>query len=160
MATTPASNGTLEKEKAVTQADVEQEYILQVGWKALFSFTTKQHLPVILGGFVGALFAAVSMPVFAILYGLIFREYTNYGAGTTDSNDILSNVTRLCIILAGVTTFTWFAQSVYNFFFLTFGELQARSARNRIFDALLQKDMTWFDMRESGISAFLPTIQM
>ena len=158
MATTPASNST--EEKTATQADEEQEYILQVGWKALFGFTTKQHLPVILGGIVGAVVAALAMPVFAILYGLIFREYTNYGAGKTDSNGLIDNMTRICIILTGVATLTWITQSVYFFFFLTFGELQARSARNRIFDALMKKDMTWYDMRESGIAAFLPTIQM
>jgi ATP-binding cassette subfamily B (MDR/TAP) protein 1 len=160
MATTPASNGTKENEKTATEANEEQEYILQVGWKALFGFTTKQHLPVILGGIVGAVVAALAMPVFAILYGLIFREYTSYGAGKTDSNSLIDNMTRICIILAGVATLTWIMQSVYFFFFLTFGELQARSARNRIFDALMKKDMAWYDMRESGIAAFLPTIQM
>jgi ATP-binding cassette subfamily B (MDR/TAP) protein 1 len=160
MATTPASNSTDENEKTATQAEEEEKYILQVGWKALFGFTTKQHLPVLLGGFVGAIFAALSLPVFAILYGLIFREYTDYGAGKTDSDGIRNNVTRICIILTGIATITWITQSVYFFFFLTFGELQARSARNRVFDALIQKNMAWFDMRESGIAAFLPTIQM
>jgi ATP-binding cassette subfamily B (MDR/TAP) protein 1 len=160
MATTPASNDTKEDEKIATQADEEEKYIMQVGWRALFGFTTKQHLPVILCGFVGALLAALSLPIFSILYGLIFKQYTNYGAGKTDNDGIMSNVSRICIILTGVATFTWITQSAYFFFFLVFGELQARSARNRIFDALIRKDMTWFDMRESGVAAFLPTIQM
>ncbi|RMZ72336.1 ABC a-pheromone efflux pump [Pyrenophora seminiperda CCB06] len=160
MSTTPVSKLTLHHDKTVTQADEEQAYLAQVGWKALFGFTTKQHVPIILGGIATASLAALSMPVFAIIYGLIFREYTNYGAGTSDSNKLISSVTQYCIILTGVTTVTWIANSFYFFFFLTFGELQARSARNKIFDALMSKDMTWFDMREAGIAAFLPSVQM
>ncbi|KAF1838803.1 multidrug resistance protein 2 [Decorospora gaudefroyi] len=160
MATTPASNGTDEHEKTATQADEEQDYISRVGLKALFGFTTKQHLPVILGAVIAAAIAAISMPVFAIIYGFIFREYTSYGAGTTDGDELISNVTKLCIILTGIATLSWVANSVYFFFCLIFGELQARSARTRIFDALIQKDMAWYDMRENGVAAFLPTIQM
>lgn len=160
MSTTPVSNVTLDHEKRATQADEEHAYISKVGWKVLFGFTTRQHVPTILGGIVTASLAALLMPVFAIVYGLIFREYTYYGAGNSDSDKLISGVTRLCIILTGVTTVSWVANSFYFFFFLTFGELQARSARNRIFDALMKKDMAWFDMREAGIAAFLPTVQM
>ncbi|KAK1909126.1 hypothetical protein P3342_011204 [Pyrenophora teres f. teres] len=160
MSTIPGSNVTLVHEKTATQADDERAYMSQVGWKALFGFTTRQHVPIILGGIAAASIAALSMPIFAIIYGLIFREYTNYGAGNSDSDKLMSSITRFCIILTGITTVTWLANSFYFFFFLTFGELQARSARNRIFDALMKKDMTWFDMREAGIAAFLPTVQM
>ena len=160
MSTTPVSNVTLHHKKTATQADEEQAHISQAGWRALFAFTTKQHVPTILGGIATASLAALSMPVFAIVYGLIFREYANYGAGNSDSDKLISSVTRFCIILTGVTIVTWVANSFYFFFFLTFGELQARSTRNQIFDALMKKDMTWFDMRESGIAAFLPTVQM
>ncbi|KAE8824613.1 hypothetical protein PTNB85_09377 [Pyrenophora teres f. teres] len=160
MSTIPGSNVTLVHEKTATQADDERAYMSQVGWKALFGFTTRQHVPIILGGIAAASIAALSMPIFAIIYGLIFREYTNYGAGNSDSDKLMSSITRFCMILTGITTVTWLANSFYFFFFLTFGELQARSARNRIFDALMKKDMTWFDMREAGIAAFLPTVQM
>jgi ATP-binding cassette subfamily B (MDR/TAP) protein 1 len=49
---------------------------------------------------------------------------------------------------------------LYFFFFLTFGELQARSARTRVFETLIKKDIGWFDTRETGVAAFLPRIQM
>jgi ATP-binding cassette subfamily B (MDR/TAP) protein 1 len=53
----------------------------------------------------------------------------------------------------------WFANSVYFTLFLTFGELQARSAREKIFNTLLKKDLEWYDTRENGIAAFLPSLQ-
>jgi ATP-binding cassette subfamily B (MDR/TAP) protein 1 len=77
-----------------------------------------------------------------------------------NSNQFIRNVTKLCIILASVGTLNWIVNSFYFFFLLVFGELQARSGRDRVFDALIKKDMTWFDMRETGIAAFLPTVQM
>jgi ATP-binding cassette subfamily B (MDR/TAP) protein 1 len=159
MATTPTSNGSSEHQKAASQADEEREYASKVGWRVLFGFTTRQHVPVILGGVATATIAALSMPVFAIVYGLIFGQYTLYGAGEIDSYTLTSNMTKYCIILAGISTVNWIANSSSFFFFLTFSELQARSARNRIFDTLIKKEMAWFDTRETGIAAFLPTIQ-
>lgn len=160
MATTINPNVTANHENTIPQIDEEQDYISQVGWKTLFTFTTKRNVPVLVGGLVSASLAALTMPVFAILYGLVSGEYLSYGKGEMNSNQFIRNVTKLCIILASVGTLNWIVNSFYFFFLLVFGELQARSGRDRVFDALIKKDMTWFDMRETGIAAFLPTVQM
>ena len=55
---------------------------------------------------------------------------------------------------------SWLASSTFYALFLVFGELQARSARERMFEALLQKDIAWYDTRKGGVAALLPTIQM
>jgi ATP-binding cassette subfamily B (MDR/TAP) protein 1 len=148
MARRRASDSADEPKQTGSQDNEEQQYVLQVGWKALF------------GAMLSALVAAATLPVFAIIYGLIFRDYTDFGAGKLDSNALRSSVTRYCLILTGIASINWTANSIYFFFFLTFGELQARSARNRIFDALMSKDMAWYDTRETGTAAFLPAIQM
>lgn len=160
MAASPSSSRNDGPEKFTTQAEEEQEYVLHVGWKALFSFTTRNHIPVLLGALVGATIAAIIMPVFAIIYGLIFSKYSDFGAGRIDNAELMSSVSKYCIIIAGLASLNWIANSFYFFFFLTFGELQARSARNRIFDVLIQKDMAWYDTRDAGVAAFLPAIQM
>jgi ATP-binding cassette subfamily B (MDR/TAP) protein 1 len=160
MARRPALDCTGEPEKISCQNNDEQQYVLQVGWKALFGFTTKKHLPIFTGAMLSALIAAATLPVFAIIYGLIFRDYTDYGAGKLDSIALRSSVTRYCLILTGIASVNWMANSVCFFFFVTFGELQARSARNKIFDALMSKDMAWYDTRETDTAAFLPAMQM
>lgn len=38
---------------------------------------------------------------------------------------------------------------------MLFGELQAKSARERLFDGMLNKDMEWYDKRKAGIDARL-----
>ena len=159
MATTPAASESKENDKANTQTEEEQKYVLNVGWQALFSFTTRKHLPVLCGAVLSALIAALTMPVFAILYGLIFRAYTDYGAGVIDSSKLLSLVSYYCSILTGIAALNLIANSLYFFFFLTFGELQARSARMKLFEALLKKNMAWYDTRETGTAAFLPAVQ-
>lgn len=160
MPTTPGSNSDEEQEKTNTQANEEQEYASHVGWKALFGFTTSSHVAVLISALASAAVAAATLPVFSIIYGLVFGVYSDYGAGKVDGMQLLDEVTRLCLIMTGIATASWVLNSIFFFLFLLFGELQAKSARTRIFDALIRKDMTWFDMRESGIAAFLPTIQM
>ncbi|KAF2131947.1 multidrug resistance protein-like protein 2 [Dothidotthia symphoricarpi CBS 119687] len=160
MAATPASSDTEQHDKTVTQVDEEQKYVLQVGWKVLFSFTTKEHLPVLFAAILSATLAAATMPVFSVVYGLIFNVYSDYGGGKLDNTQFLDNVATYCLILTGIASLNWITNSVYFFFFLTFGELQAKSARKKIFDALIRKDMAWYDTRESGIVAFLPAVQM
>jgi ATP-binding cassette subfamily B (MDR/TAP) protein 1 len=160
MARPTASETTDESEIRSSRAQEEQQYVSGAGCKALFGFTTKKHLPILSGALLSAAVAAATLPVFAIIYGLIFRDYTDYGAGKLDSHALRSSVTKYCLILTGIASLNWMANSFYFFFFLTFGELQARSARNKIFDALIRKDMAWYDTRETGIAAFLPAIQM
>ncbi|KAH7078401.1 P-loop containing nucleoside triphosphate hydrolase protein [Paraphoma chrysanthemicola] len=160
MSPSPASESTDDQEKSIVQATEEKNYILQAGWKALFGFTTKKHLPIFSGALLCAVVAAASLPVFAVMYGLIFQKYTDFGSGKIGSAVYRSDVTRYCLILTGVAALNWLANSVYFSFFITFGEIQARSARNRIFDALITKDMAWYDTRETGTVAFLPTVQM
>lgn len=146
--------------KTNTQADDEQAYASQMGWKALFGFTTTSHIAVLISALASAAVAAATLPVFSIIYGLVFGAYSDYGAGKVDGNELLSEVTRLCLIMTGIAAASWILNSIFFFLFLLFGELQAKSARTRVFKALIRKDMAWFDMRESGIAAFLPTIQM
>jgi ATP-binding cassette subfamily B (MDR/TAP) protein 1 len=160
MAPAAASNTTIDQDKPRIETNEEQRRTLQVDWKALFWFTTKKHLPLLSGAIVSASIAAATLPVLAIIYGLIFRDYTDYGTGKIESNELRSGVTRYCLILTGLVSLSWMSNSLYFFFFLTFGEFQARTARNRIFDALMKKDMAWYDTREMGIAAFLPTLQM
>jgi ATP-binding cassette subfamily B (MDR/TAP) protein 1 len=160
MARQTDSDTSDEPKKKSQQADEEHQYMLQAGWKALFGFTTKKHFPILSGALLSAFIAAATLPVFAIIYGRIFRDYTDYGAGKVSSSGLRHSVTRYCLILTGIASLNWMANSFYFFFFLTFGELQARSARNKIFDALIRKDMAWYDTRETGIAAFLPAIQM
>jgi ATP-binding cassette subfamily B (MDR/TAP) protein 1 len=159
MAADSSTTGSATKHNKTIQTEEEQQYASQMGWGVLFTFTTRKHLPVMLGAILTAAVSAATLPVFSIIYGLIFNSYADYGAGNIDGDELLRDVTRYCLILTGVATANWIMNSTSFFLMLIFGELQAKSARTRVFDVLIRKDITWFDLRESGIAAFLPTIQ-
>lgn len=159
MATTPSLKQP-KKEEVNTQVDEEKQFAAQVGWKALFGFTTASDIPVLISALASAAAAAATLPVFSIVYGLIFGAYSDYGAEKINGDQLLSEVSRLCLVLVGVAAANWVFNSIFFFLFLLFGELQAKSARTRIFDVLIRKDMAWFDTRDSGMAAFLPTIQL
>ncbi|KAF1934364.1 uncharacterized protein M421DRAFT_51098 [Didymella exigua CBS 183.55] len=160
MATTAQSDHSGIDEKVTTKADDEEQYALQVGWKALFGFTTSSHVAVLISALTSAAAAAATLPIFSIMYGRIFGAYANYGAGKSNGDELLSEISRLCVIITGVAAASWILNSIFFFLFLFFGELQAKSARTRIFNVMIRKDMAWYDMRESSVAAFLPTIQM
>lgn len=160
MATKLSSRESTENEKTGDPSEEEKKFVLEAGWKVLFGFTTGKHVPVLSGAMLCATIAACTMPGIAIVYGLIFGRYTDYGAGKISSVDLISEVSRDCVIVTGLATLNWVANSFYFFFFLTFGELQAKRARNKMFDALIAKDMAWYDTRDAGIGSILPRIQM
>lgn len=160
MAASSASNRTEEPEKTLAQDQEEQEHVRRVGWKALFIFTTRKHIPVLVTAIIGAAIGALTISASAILFGLIFGQFSAFGAGATSPAVFLRNVSRLCIYLTGLGGLNWLGNSIYFMTFLSFGELQARSARRRIFNALLQKNMAWYDTRGTGTAAFLSAMQM
>lgn len=155
-----ATSSTHEYDEADKQTQEKNPTTATPSWEKLFGFTRRNHVPFLLIAIIGALVAAAAMPAFAVVYGFVFRDYTDFGAGKTDSDTFLGNVTRNCIILTGIVASNWIGNSFYHVFILTFGELQAKSAREHIFDALLKKTISWYDTQESSIIAKLPTIQM
>jgi ATP-binding cassette subfamily B (MDR/TAP) protein 1 len=159
MASSATSKATDEQKEALPEDDPQHEVDDHVGWKVLFGFTTRKHLPVFCSGFVVAVVAAATLPAMGVLFGLIFRQFAAYGAGEISGSVLLHNASNYCIYLTAVCAACWFANSVYFTLFLALGELQARSAREIIFNALIRKDMEWYDTRENGIAASLPSLQ-
>ena len=153
----PGSNDANEREK--TDHEDENGFVRQANWMALFAFTTRKHLPVLAIAFLCAAVSALTLPASAVVYGLIFRQFANFGSGQITGAVLLLNTSKYCTYLVAVSVVSWFSNSVYFATYLTFGELQASSARDKIFNSLLFKDMAWYDTRKSGITAFLPVIQ-
>ena len=156
----PESDATFAQEKDSGRDEEEDEFIRQAGWKDLFGFTTRTHLPVLGATIFTATVAALTMPVQTIVYGLIFRQFANFASGSLSSLGLTRKVSEYCLYMTALAAVNWLSNSLYYMLAVTFGELQARSARDRIFEALLKKDLEWYDTRETGIAAILPTIQM
>jgi ATP-binding cassette subfamily B (MDR/TAP) protein 1 len=138
----------------------ELEHIRKAGWKALFSFTTRAHLGVLAFGTISSVLFGLVLPAASVMLGLIVNQITNYGAGRVNGDELLDGVSKYCTYLTALAAASWVINAFSQTLWMAFGEMQARSARNRIFNNLLSKDIVWYDVRRNGIGAFLPQVQM
>jgi ATP-binding cassette subfamily B (MDR/TAP) protein 1 len=53
----------------------------------------------------------------------------------------------------------WILEGILLSSWMVFGELQAQSARRKMFTGMLDKEMEWYDLREDGIGSLLIRIQ-
>ena len=129
------------------------------GWRALFAFTTKPHLTLLYFATALSAGSGLTEPTFAILLGKIFDQFTDFGAGTLNSQALRNNVARYSIIVAGLGIASWLLNSLFFFSWLAFGELQAKVSHSRIFQGLVEKPSAWYDLRKSGVGALIPRLQ-
>ena len=128
-------------------------------WKALFFFTTKTNLPILIGGIIVSVIAGSASPFQSYLTGKLFQGFASYASGTWTSEKFMQEQTKYVLYLVAVAGASWVFHSLEFMLWLAFGELQAKSARDSLFHGLLEKDVEWYDMRKNGIGALLPRLQ-
>ena len=128
-------------------------------WISLFNFTTRKHLIPLISALTLTVAAGVLVPVSAIFLGKLFDAFSNFGADNSTGDELLEKVADNCIVLVSIGAATWVLNGGYFTLWLTFGELQARSVRELLFEDMLQKELEWFEMRKDGIGGFLPRLQ-
>ena len=128
-------------------------------WGSLFSFTSRTHALPLLIALILSVASGVIIPALAVFLGKIFDLFTNFGAGKIGGSNLVGRVSTYGIALSGLGCASGFLNATYYGFWLTFGELQAKSAREKLFDAMLEKDMEWYDMRKSGIDTLISRLQ-
>ncbi|KAI4731384.1 putative ABC transporter [Aureobasidium sp. EXF-10728] len=124
-------------------------------WRALFFFTTKSHLICLFIGLAAALAVGGITPAQSYLLGKAFNAFTS----PSSPSAVLESVTNYTIYLVAVGVGSWLVHFVFFSAWLAFGELQANSARERLFLGMLSKEIEWYDMRKNGIGAMIPRLQ-
>ncbi|KAJ5615946.1 hypothetical protein N7537_001060 [Penicillium hordei] len=151
----------LPKRKASDRNDIDKENIPESspGWKSLFGFTTRRHLPTLIFGSIFALVASLVTPALAIFLGNVFDSFTSFGADHTDSQGLHSQVITNCFGMIGLGVAGWFLNGAYYALFVAFGEMQASVIRSQVFLELLNRDVEWFEAKSEGSGALLSGIQ-
>ncbi|KAL2827417.1 P-loop containing nucleoside triphosphate hydrolase protein [Aspergillus cavernicola] len=126
----------------------------------LFNFTTRKHVPTLVTGILCTFIASFTVPLFSVLLGQIFNEFTLFGGGDITGPVLIQKVSSYCIQLVALGVLAWFWNGIYFVFFVVFGELQAANARSRLFEGLLKKDQQFFEGQEEGPRTFLGCLQM
>lgn len=150
---------TEEEGNRESEGEHQEEQARRAGWLSLFKFTLKRHFPTLAIALVLSVVSGIVIPVVAIILGRIFNLFTDFASGSLTGPDLIARVSLSCIALVGLGAGSWALNGGYFMFWLVFGELQAKSVRDRLFDGLMQKDMEWYDMRKDGVSALIPRVQ-
>lgn len=128
-------------------------------WRALFFFTTKSNIPTLTIGIIFSLIAGASPPINAWIQGKVFESFSLLGAGQLTGEQLYNDDRKYVLYFVALAGATWITNSGEFAAWMSFGELQAKSARDRLFHSLLEKDIEWYDMRKNGIGALLPRLQ-
>ncbi|KAI5201345.1 putative ABC transporter [Aureobasidium subglaciale] len=142
-------------EKDASLSKPKEDDVPAAPWKALFFFTTKSHLTCLIIGLVAALAAGGITPAQSYLLGKAFNAFTS----SSSPSAVLNSVTNYTIYLLALGVGSWLVHFIFFSVWLAFGELQANSARERLFLSMLNKDVEWYDMRKNGIGAMVPRLQ-
>jgi ATP-binding cassette, subfamily B (MDR/TAP), member 1 len=151
----PVAKTEMEEERGMLSDD-ESQYKGRAGWRSLFIFTTKRHHVTL---FFAAAFSVLSgtvMPAVAIALGKIFDDFTRFGAHQLNRHELVSRITTGCLTLVGIALLSWFLNSAFYLLWIVFGELQAKTVRDKLFEGLLNRDIEWYDKRKDGIGALVP----
>lgn len=128
-------------------------------WRFLFAFTCRSHvLPLCIAVVLSVASGAVT-PILSYLLGKIFDNFTSFGAGKFDGTELVKRVSKYAIGLTGLGAGSGLLHTGYFGFWLTFGELQAKCARDSLYAGMLEKDMEWYDMRKDGIETLIQRLQ-
>ncbi|GME26583.1 putative ABC transporter protein [Neofusicoccum parvum] len=148
-------------EQAVDFYDVAEEEVLRkTQWKDLFNFMTRKHTPIFVLAFSLSIICGMAGPANAYILGKVFDQFSKHAAGSITGEKMKEEVSKYCIYLVGLAAGNCLLNSVYFATWILFGETQARSARERVFAALLRRNMTWYDQRKNGVAAMVPRLQM
>jgi len=152
------STHSKDKRKSVTESELEEKS--NGGWLALFYFTTKKHRPFAILGVIMSIMAGLLAPAEAYILGQLFESLAGFGAGTLTKDKMMADVQKWCIYLVVLGALGWFLVGSFFMIWLIFGELQCRSARDRLFNGLMKREMEWYDKRKNGIGALMIRVQM
>jgi ATP-binding cassette subfamily B (MDR/TAP) protein 1 len=127
-------------------------------WKALFNFTTHRHLPFLIAGLIFSLASGIAVPINAFIFGKIFALFTSFGSGDISSGLFGHDVSKYVVYILVLATASWLFNFLGFFCWHVFGDMQARSARERLFNALLLRRIEWYDRRKDGVEALTTRI--
>ncbi len=149
----------MDREEELTTAEPAKTGTPKSEWKSLFNFSSRQHVPILTVAFLLSTAAGITGPALAIFFGKIFDAFSAYGSGAIDGDALMQRVSRDSIALCVLGCMVWLVKGGYFALWMVFGEMQAKNARDLLFQNLLEKDFEWYEMRTSGIGALLPRLQ-
>lgn len=154
-----SSNTNSAKPSETASDATTSEDAVKAPWRSLFFFTTKSNLPTLITGILFSVLAGAVPPINAWIQGKIFESFSLLGAGQLTGEEVYKGDRKYVLYFVGLAAATWVVNAGEFSCWMTFGEHQAKGARDRLFHGLLEKEIEWYDLRKHGIGALLPRLQ-
>ena len=145
--------------ESIQPKDYSKNNQAPLSWRLLFTFANRQHATILIWAIVTTVIAGLLKPVQAILIGNIFTEFTSYGSDNSSHRDMLHRVSISCIFLTALGVLAWVLEGIFLSAWMVFGEAQAEQIRRNMFEALLDRDLEWYDSQKDGIPSLVTRIQ-
>ena len=134
-------------------ADEDEKKV--VPWMSLFVFANRRHTIVLGAALVLSVISGLVIPGMSIMMGMIFGAFAQFGSGTLGPEVFMDKVKKYTLWLTILGCCSWLLNGAFFSLWLWFGELQAKSARDKLFDSLISKELSWFEERKNGVSAMI-----
>jgi ATP-binding cassette, subfamily B (MDR/TAP), member 1 len=95
----------------------------------------------------------------AVYTGKFGDAVAQFGGGLIDSRILRERTTPVVHAFVVIGCLTLVLNGLMYSFWSMFGEQQARRVREELFRTLLEKDLNWFEARESGVASLLTRLQ-
>lgn len=137
----------------------QNERFKKPSWRFILHFTLRIHLIPLAVALILTALSGVIIPAVAIILGKAFDTFAQYGSNKITGPDLVEQISWYAVAL----TVLGFAGGILNGGFFTiwisFGELQAKSAREQLFNEMLEKEIGWYDLRRAGINTLISRLQ-
>ncbi|VDB92539.1 Bgt-4528 [Blumeria graminis f. sp. tritici] len=128
-------------------------------WISLISFTKIRVTRTFIIAITTTMVSATLRPVATIICGNIFGIFALYGSGTIVSSQMLDSVSTSCKVLIVLSGLSWVVEAGFMSSWIAFGEQHAKEMRNRLFSAMLKRNIKWYDLRTEGLDTLLARIE-
>jgi ATP-binding cassette, subfamily B (MDR/TAP), member 1 len=145
---------TFEKVQVPKVQSIEMESRPAPSYKGLFRFSQKSDFAILFPAIIASIANGILVPAFSILMGRIFTAFGAFSSGEISSQDLEKQVTLYVVAICVVGVAAWGIGWAHLALWLAFGENNAKRAREQVMKGLLQKSMTWYDVKvtDAGVS--------
>lgn len=139
--------------------DGEIERLKKPSWRSIFYFILRVHFIPLAVAVVLAALSGVVIPAVAIILGKIFDVFARYGSDTITGPVLVEHISWYAVALSVLGVASGILNGGFFAIWISFGELQAKSAREKLFDEMLEREIEWFDLRRAGINTLISRLQ-
>ena len=139
--------------------DVHDETLPKATWMSLFSFTKRRHWPILTLSLFLSVASGLIIPIMSVLLGQTFGAFALLGSGAMTIEDFMKKITTGVIQMSALGFAGWISHGGFFAVWLYFGELQAKTVREMLFEGLIFKELAWYENRKNGLSALLSKCQ-